>query len=177
MGTLAAAHRCASPTASARSSARRPGAIFLGPNVSVLQAASRDVASTFAARATKSSTRRCSFRRVTYVWHEWERYGAVNRVVPIRRRPHDPHRAHHRGDHRENGASPCISHAYYVSGALADVRAIQAALPPRRHAALRGCLSNDRSLSVRRARVGSRHRYRRLAQVAAAADPAAAGST
>ena len=65
------------------------------------------------------------FPSLTYVWREWERYGAVVRVVPS-----DDGRAI--PTERiveaitEKTAIAVISHAYYVSGAVADVRAIQA---------------------------------------------------
>jgi kynureninase len=64
------------------------------------------------------------FPSLTYVWREWERYGAVNRIVdsddgrtiPTQRIVETI---------TEKTALAVLSHAYYVSGALADVRAIQ----------------------------------------------------
>jgi kynureninase len=101
-----------------------PGSVFLGPNVSVLQAA--------LATCVDFSGERCEvvyeslqFPSLTYVWREWERFGARTRVVPS-------------DDGRsiptericdaitERTAIAVLSHAYYVSGAIADVAAIQA---------------------------------------------------
>jgi kynureninase len=99
------------------------GSTFLGPNVSVLQAA---IATCIDFRRGRNEVvyESLQFPSLTYVWREWERYGAVARVVPS-------------DDGRtvtterivdaitEKTAIAVISHAYYVSGALADVRAIQ----------------------------------------------------
>jgi kynureninase len=64
------------------------------------------------------------FPSLTYVWTEWQRYGAQPRIVPS-------------DDGRtvpteriisaitERTVIAVLSHAYYVSGAVADVRAIQ----------------------------------------------------
>lgn len=101
-----------------------PGSVFLGPNVSVLQAA--------LATCVDFSGERCEvvyeslqFPSLTYVWREWERFGARTQVVPS-------------DDGRtiptericeaitERTALAVLSHAYYVSGAIADVAAIQA---------------------------------------------------
>jgi kynureninase len=65
------------------------------------------------------------FPSLTYVWREWERFGAAVRVVPSddgRTVPTERIVA----AITEKTAIAVISHAYYVSGALADVRAIQA---------------------------------------------------
>ncbi|HVN70216.1 MAG TPA: aminotransferase class V-fold PLP-dependent enzyme [Candidatus Binatia bacterium] len=100
-----------------------PGSIFLGPNVSVLQAA---LATSFDFRGARNEVvyEALQFPSLTYVWREWERFGAAVRVVPS-------------DDGRtipteriveaitEKTAIAVISHAYYVSGAIADVRAIQ----------------------------------------------------
>ncbi|HEU5479442.1 MAG TPA: aminotransferase class V-fold PLP-dependent enzyme [Candidatus Tumulicola sp.] len=100
-----------------------PGSVFLGPNVSVLQAA---VATSIDFSGTRNEVvyEALQFPSLTYVWREWERYGAVTRVVPS-------------GDGRsipteriveaitEKTAIAVLSHAYYVSGAIADVRTIQ----------------------------------------------------
>jgi kynureninase len=96
-----------------------PGSIFLGPNVSVLQAG---VASCidFSAARNEVVYEALQFPSVTYVWREWERYGAVNRVVPSddgRTVPTERIIA----AITEKTALAVISHAYYVSGALADV--------------------------------------------------------
>jgi kynureninase len=100
-----------------------PGRTFLGPNVSVLQAA-LGTCIDFSGDRNEVVYESLQFPSLTYVWREWERYGAVNRVVPS-------------DDGRtipterildaitEKTALAVISHAYYASGALADVEAIQ----------------------------------------------------
>ena len=99
------------------------GSCFLGPNVSVLQSA---IASCIEYRADRNEVvyESLQFPSLTYVWREWERFGAVVRIVPS-------------DDGRtvpteriveaitEKTAIAVLSHAYYVSGAIADVRAIQ----------------------------------------------------
>ena len=101
-----------------------PGSIFLGPNVSVLQAALATCLDLSGER-NEVVYEALQFPSLTYVWREWERYGACTRVVPS-------------DDGRtipterlleaitERTAIAVLSHAYYVSGAIADVRAIQA---------------------------------------------------
>jgi kynureninase len=101
-----------------------PGTVFLGPNVSVLQAA---IATCFDFRGDRNEVvyEALQFPSLTYVWREWERFGAVVRVVPSddgRTIPTE----RITGAITEKTAIAVISHAYYVSGALADVRAIQA---------------------------------------------------
>ena len=101
-----------------------PGTMFLGPNVSVLQAA---VATCFDFRSARNEVvyESLQFPSLTYVWREWERYGAAIRIVgsddgrtiPTERIVEAI---------TEKTALAVISHAYYVSGAIADVRAIQA---------------------------------------------------
>jgi kynureninase len=100
------------------------GSCFVGPNVSVLQAA---IATCIDFRATRNEVvyEALQFPSLTYVWREWERYGAAIRIVGS-------------DDGRtipteriieaitEKTAIAVLSHAYYVSGAIADVRAIQA---------------------------------------------------
>lgn len=102
----------------------RAGTCFLGPNVSALQAA---IATCIDFRGERNEVvyEALQFPSLTYVWREWERYGAVVRVVES-------------SDGRtipteriveaitEKTAIAVLSHAYYVSGAIADVRAIQA---------------------------------------------------
>ncbi|HEY1869060.1 MAG TPA: aminotransferase class V-fold PLP-dependent enzyme [Candidatus Cybelea sp.] len=99
------------------------GSCFLGPNVSVLQSA---IASCIEYRSDRNEVvyESLQFPSLTYVWREWERFGAVVRIVPS-------------DDGRtvpteriveaitEKTAIAVLSHAYYVSGAIADVRAIQ----------------------------------------------------
>ncbi len=131
-----------SPTASARLSALPPGSTFLGPNVSVLQAA---IATSIDFRGDRNEVvyESLQFPSLTYVWREWERYGAVvrtvasddGRTIPTERIVEAI---------TEKTAIAVISHAYYVSGALADVRAIQAHCRRVRRASLRRCVSNDR---------------------------------
>ncbi|MGR4064699.1 MAG: aminotransferase class V-fold PLP-dependent enzyme [Vulcanimicrobiaceae bacterium] len=100
------------------------GSVFLGPNVSVLQAA---IATCFDFRAERNEVvyESLQFPSLTYVWREWERFGARCRVVESddgRTIPTERICA----AIGEKTALVVISHAYYVSGAIADVRAIQA---------------------------------------------------
>jgi kynureninase len=65
------------------------------------------------------------FPTVTYVWNEWERYGARVRVVASDDgRTIPTERIVAAITHKT--AIAVLSHAYYVSGAIADVRTIQA---------------------------------------------------
>jgi kynureninase len=96
---------------------------FLGPNVSVLQAG---IASCIDFRSERNEIvyEALQFPSLTYVWREWERYGAAVRIVgsddgrtiPTERIIETI---------TERTALAVLSHAYYVSGALADVRTIQ----------------------------------------------------
>jgi kynureninase len=100
-----------------------PGSCFLGPNVSVLQAG---IATCIDFRGERNEVvyEALQFPSLTYVWREWERYGAVVRIIGS-------------DDGRtiateriveaitQKTAIAVLSHAYYVSGALADVRTIQ----------------------------------------------------
>ncbi|MGC8484076.1 MAG: aminotransferase class V-fold PLP-dependent enzyme [Candidatus Baltobacteraceae bacterium] len=100
-----------------------PGSTFLGPNVSVLQAA---IATAIDFRGERNEVlyEALQFPSLTYVWREWERYGARTHVVPSddgRTIPTDRICA----AITERTALAVISHAYYVSGALADIAAIQ----------------------------------------------------
>jgi kynureninase len=100
------------------------GSVFLGPNVSVLQAA---IASCIDFRTPRNEVvyEALQFPSLTYVWREWERFGAVVRVVKSddgRTVPTERIVA----TITEKTAIAVISHAYYVSAALADVGAIQA---------------------------------------------------
>ena len=101
-----------------------PGSVFLGPNVSVLQAA---LATCFDFTQARNEVvyEALQFPSLTYVWREWERYGARARVVGSddgRTIPTERIIA----AITEKTALAVLSHAYYVSGAIADVRAIQA---------------------------------------------------
>ncbi len=100
------------------------GSVFLGPNVSVLQAAIATCLD-FAGKRNEVVYEALQFPSVTYVWKEWERYGARVRVVPSddgRTIPTERIVA----AITEKTAIAVLSHAYYVSGALADIRTIQA---------------------------------------------------
>jgi kynureninase len=99
------------------------GSTFLAPNVSVLQAA---IATCIDFRGFRNEVvyESLQFPSLTYVWREWERYGANPRVVPSddgRTIPTERIVA----AITERTAIAVLSHAYYVSGAVADVRAIQ----------------------------------------------------
>ncbi len=100
-----------------------PGSVFLGPNVSILQATLGSCID-FSGDRNEVVYESLQFPSLTYVWREWERYGAVNRIV-------DSDDGRTIPTERiveaitEKTALAVLSHAYYVSGALADVRAIQ----------------------------------------------------
>ncbi|MBV8197727.1 MAG: aminotransferase class V-fold PLP-dependent enzyme [Candidatus Eremiobacteraeota bacterium] len=100
-----------------------PGSVFLGPNVSVLQAA---IATCIEWSGPRNEVvyESLQFPSLTYVWREWERYGAVTRVVesPDGRTVPTERLVAAIG---ERTAIAVVSHAYYVSGALADIGAIQ----------------------------------------------------
>jgi len=98
------------------------GSIFLGPNVSVLQAALATCIE-FAPERNEIAYEALQFPSLTYVWREWERYGAVTRVIPSDDgRTIDTQRIC--DAITERTALAVLSHAYYVSGAVADVRTI-----------------------------------------------------
>ncbi len=98
------------------------GSIFLGPNVSVLQAAIASCID-FGKERCEVVYEALQFPSLTYVWREWERYGARTRVIPS-----DDGRSVETERTleaiTERTAIAVVSHAYYVSGALADVGAI-----------------------------------------------------
>lgn len=100
------------------------GSVFLGPNVSVLQAALATCID-FSDERNEIVYESLQFPSLTYVWREWERYGAVTRVVAS-----DDGRSISTERICESitqrTALAVLSHAYYVSGAVADVAAIQA---------------------------------------------------
>ncbi len=100
------------------------GSVFLGPNVSVMQAA---LATSLDFRGERNEVvyEALQFPSLTYVWTEWERFGAKIRVVgsdDARTIPTERIIA----AITERTRIAVLSHAYYVSGAIADVRAIQA---------------------------------------------------
>jgi kynureninase len=100
------------------------GTVYLAPNVSLLQSA---IASSlnFAPPRNEVVYEQLQFPSLTYVWTAWQRAGADVRVIPS-------------DDGRtipterilvaitERTAVAVLSHAYYVSGAVCDARAIQA---------------------------------------------------
>lgn len=100
------------------------GSVFLGPNVSVLQAALA-TSLRFTPQRNEVVYEALQFPSLTYVWTEWQRYGAQPVIVPSddgRTVPTECIIA----AITERTAIAILSHAYYVSGAIADVRAIQA---------------------------------------------------
>ncbi len=100
------------------------GSVFLAPNVSVLQAA---LATSLRFEAPRNEVvyEALQFPSLTYVWTEWQRFGALPRIVPS-----DDGRTVSTeriiGAITERTAIAVLSHAYYISGALCDVRAVQA---------------------------------------------------
>jgi kynureninase len=100
------------------------GSVFLGPNVSVLQAALASCLD-FTAERNQVVYENLQFPSLTYVWREWERFGARTRVVTSENgRTIATERI--LDAITERTAIAVLSHAYYISGAVADVRAIQA---------------------------------------------------
>jgi len=99
------------------------GSVFLGPNVSVLQAALA-TAVRFTAARNEVVYEALQFPSLTYVWSEWQRYGAQPRIVPSEDgRTIATERII--GAITERTAIAVLSHAYYLSGALSDIRAVQ----------------------------------------------------
>ncbi len=99
------------------------GSVFLGPNVSILQAS---LASSldFSGERNEVVYEALQFPSLTYVWREWERYGARTRVIS------SPDGRTIPTQHILDAITPrtklaVLSHAYYVSGAVADIRTIQ----------------------------------------------------
>ncbi len=99
------------------------GSVFLGPNVSVLQAA---IATSIEFRGKRNEVvyEALQFPSLTYVWAEWERYGAKTVVIPSADGMTIP-TEQIIASISEHTAIAVLSHAYYVSGAVADIRAIQ----------------------------------------------------
>jgi kynureninase len=99
------------------------GTVFLAPNVSVLQAA---LASCLRFEGPRNEVvyEALQFPSLTYVWTEYQRSGAQIRIVPS-----DDGRTVPTeriiGAITEKTAIAALSHAYYVSGSICDVRAIQ----------------------------------------------------
>jgi kynureninase len=99
------------------------GSLFLGPNVSVMQAALASCLQ-FTPQRNEVVYEALQFPSLTYVWTEWQRYGAQPRIVPSddgRTIPTERIIA----AITDRTVIAVLSHAYYVSGAVADVRAIQ----------------------------------------------------
>lgn len=99
------------------------GTVFLGPNVSVLQAALGS-ALQFTPARNEVVYEALQFPSLTYVWTEFARYGAQVRVVPSddgRTIPTERIAA----AITERTVIAVLSHAYYVSGAVCDIRSIQ----------------------------------------------------
>ena len=98
--------------------------LFLGPNVSTLQAAIATCLD-FSGSRNEVVYESLQFPSLTYVWNEWERFGAKVRVVPSTDgRTIATEKI--TGAITEKTAIAVLSHAYYISGAVADIRAIQA---------------------------------------------------
>ena len=99
------------------------GSIFLGPNVSVIQAMLATCLR-FTPQRNEVVYEALQFPSLTYIWSEWQRFGAQPRIVPSddgRTIPTERIVA----AITERTVIAVLSHAYYVSGAIADVRAIQ----------------------------------------------------
>ena len=100
------------------------GSTFLGPNVSTLQAA-LGTCLDFVGHRNEVVYEALQFPSLTYVWREWERFGAKTRVVPSLDGRTIPTEFILEAI-TEKTKLAVLSHAYYVSGAIADVRTIQA---------------------------------------------------
>jgi kynureninase len=101
-----------------------PGSVSLVPNVSLGQAA---IASSlnFTGERNEVVYEALQFPSLTYVWHAWQRYGAVARVVPTDDGLTIPTQRIIDAISQRT-AVVVLSHAYYQSGALIDVPAIVA---------------------------------------------------
>lgn len=100
-----------------------PGTVFLGPNVSALQAALASCLR-FTPQRNEVVYEALQFPSLTYVWTEWQRFGAQPVIVPSDDgRTVDTQRII--DAITERTAIAVLCHAYYVSGALCDVQAIQ----------------------------------------------------
>jgi kynureninase len=99
-----------------------PGSVFLGPNVSVLQAS---LASCLDFRRGRSEVvyEELQFPSVAYVWRAWERFGAKMVVVPSDDGRTIPTERIVQSI-TERTAIAVLSHAYYRSGAIADLATI-----------------------------------------------------
>jgi kynureninase len=100
------------------------GSVFLGPNVSVMQAALASCLH-FTRERNEVVYEALQFPSLTYVWTEWQRFGAQPRIVPS----DDGQSVSTEriiSAITERTVIAVLSHAYYVSGAVTDVRAVQA---------------------------------------------------
>ncbi|MDQ2864873.1 MAG: aminotransferase class V-fold PLP-dependent enzyme [Candidatus Eremiobacteraeota bacterium] len=99
------------------------GSVFLGPNVSALQSA---IATCIDFRGARNEVvyETLQFPSLTYVWAEWERYGAKSVTIPSSDGMTIP-TERIIASISERTAIAVLSHAYYVSGAIADIRTIQ----------------------------------------------------
>ncbi len=101
-----------------------PDSVALVPNVALSQAA---IASAIPFRPERNEVvyEALQFPSLTYVWNAWERYGAVTCAVPTDDGMTIP-TERITAAITERTAVVVLSHAYYQSGALIDVRAIVA---------------------------------------------------
>lgn len=100
-----------------------PGSTFLAPNVALIQAS---LASSidFSGERNEVVIEELQFPSVLYLWKEWERYGARLKIVPSPDGRTVPTESLISAI-TEKTAIAVLSHAYYVSGAICDVRPIQ----------------------------------------------------
>ncbi|MFN2448840.1 MAG: aminotransferase class V-fold PLP-dependent enzyme [Candidatus Baltobacteraceae bacterium] len=99
------------------------GCTFLGPNVSALQAALASCLQ-FTPQRNEIVYEALQFPSLTYIWTEWQRFGAQPRIVPS----HDGRTVETQAiidAITERTVIAVLSHAYYVSGALCDIEAVQ----------------------------------------------------
>src|SRR5487761_2373890 len=101
-----------------------PGTTFLAPNVALIQAS---LASSldFSGERNEVVIEELQFPSVIYLWKEWERYGARLKIVPSPDGRTVPTESIVNAI-TEKTAIAVLSHAYYVSGSICDVRTIQA---------------------------------------------------
>jgi kynureninase len=99
------------------------GSTFLGPNVSTMQAALAS-SLTYTPARNEVVFEALQFPSLTYVWTEWQRFGAQPRIVPSDDGQTIPTERILNAI-TERTVIAVLSHAYYVSGAVADIRAIQ----------------------------------------------------
>ncbi len=137
------------------------GSVFLGPNVSSFQAA---LATCIPLQGERNEVlyESLQFPSLTYVWSEWKRFGAVIKTVELVRRPHHSDRTHRRSDHRAHRDRGAVARVLRF-GSHCRRSNDSAPVSRSRGALVRQRVSNDRHLSVRCHRMGSRYRHRRFA--------------